>query len=158
MKKIQIPNHGELIIKNIIFDINGTLQFKGVISDEIISKFRELKKIYNVYLVSSDTRGNLKTIASKLEVEYVKINPKGITDSEAKNQELIKLGKDITIAVGNGNNDDLMLKNAVIGIVIIGTEGASVKSIINADVAFNDPINAIDFLLDDTMIISTLRK
>lgn len=158
MKKLLIPNFGEIIIKNIIFDINGTLQFKGLIPDNLLLKFRELKKLYNIFLVSSDTRGNLKDLASKLGVDYVKIAPKGITDTEAKNQELLKLGKDVTIAVGNGNNDALMLKNAVLGIVIIGSEGASTQAIMNADVAFPDPISVIDFLMDETMIIATLRK
>jgi soluble P-type ATPase len=158
MKKITIPNLGEITIENIIFDINGTLQFKGLIPDDLLSKFKELKKIYNIYLVSSDTRGNLKDLASILRVDYIKISPDGITDAEAKNEELVKLGKEVTIAVGNGNNDFLMLKNAVLGLVIIGSEGAAIKSILNADVAFPDPISAIDFLMDETMMIATLRK
>ena len=158
MKEINIPNLGKINIENVIFDINGTLQFEGKISEDLIPKFVKLKEIYNVYLVSSDTRGNLKEIAKKLDVDYVKIDPKGITDAEAKNNELKRLGKDITVAIGNGNNDELMLKNAILGLVIIGSEGASVKSIINSDVAFQDPISAIDFLLDETTMIATLRK
>ena len=158
MKEIIIPKYGKITIKNIIFDINGTIQFKGQISERLVSKFEELKQFYNVYLVSSDTRGNLKDIAKKLDVDYIRINIKDITDAEAKNNELLKLGKDITIAIGNGNNDALMLKNAILGIVILGSEGAATKSIINADVAFPDPIGAINFLLDEKIMIATLRS
>ncbi|MHA1293736.1 MAG: HAD family hydrolase [Promethearchaeota archaeon] len=158
MKEIYVPNYGKIIIKNIIFDVNGTLQFKGEISDDLILKFKLLKEKYNVYLISSDTRGNLKKLAEKLNVEYIRVSSKDINDSEAKNNELEKLGKNVTVAVGNGNNDALILKNAIIGIVIIGSEGASIKSILNADVAFSNPIHAIDFLLDDITMISTLRK
>ncbi len=158
MRKIIIPYHGEITIKNVIFDINGTIQFKGHISEELVQKFEELKKFYNIFLVSSDTRGNLKNIAKKLGVNFKKVNTQGINDAEAKNNELKKLGKEVTVAVGNGNNDALMLKNAILGIAILGSEGASTRSILNSDVVFTDVINAIEFLLDEKTMISTLRS
>ncbi|MFW9989359.1 MAG: HAD family hydrolase [Candidatus Odinarchaeota archaeon] len=158
MRKINIPNYGIITIKNIIFDINGTIQFQGKISPELNLKFDELKNYYKIYLISADTRGNLKKIAKLLDIEYIKIEPQGITEAEAKNNELIRLGKEYTVAVGNGNNDALMLKNAVIGIVIIGNEGASIKSITNSDVAFPNPLSALNFLLDEKIMIATLRS
>jgi len=157
MRKIIIPNFGEITIKNVIFDMNGTLQFEGKIAEDIIEKFKELRKIYDIFLISSDTRGNLKSIAEKLQVKYIIINSDDISHEEAKKEELFKLGENITIAVGNGNNDALMLKNAVLGIVIVGKEGASTKSILNSDIIFPDPISAINFLLDEKTMIATLR-
>lgn len=157
MKEIDIPNYGKLIIKNVIFDLNGTLQFKGKISEAVVNKIEQLKEFYNIYLLSADTRGNLKELAKKLNVSYIKINPKKITEAEAKNNELIKLNKDNTIVVGNGNNDSLMLKNAVIGITVLGEEGATVKSILNSDVVVPNPISALDFLLDEKIMSGTLR-
>lgn len=158
MKKILIPNYGVLSIENILFDINGTLQFKGVISNAVISKFQELKRNFNVYLISADTRGNLKELAEKLDVDYVKIAPKEITEAEAKNIELEKLGKARTIAVGNGNNDALMLKNAALGIAIMGSEGLTVKSLLNSDIVAPDPLSALELLLDEKSLIATLRS
>ena len=157
MKEIDIPNYGKLIIKNVIFDLNGTLQFKGKISEAVVNKIEQLKEFYNIYLLSADTRGNLKELAKKLNVSYIKINPKKITEAEAKNNELIKLNKDNTIVVGNGNNDSLMLKNAVIGITVLGEESAIVKSILNSDVVVPNPISALDFLLDEKIMSGTLR-
>ena len=158
MREINIPNFGIILIKNIIFDINGTIQFQGKISPELILQFDELKNYYKIYLISADTRGNLKEIAKILDVEYIKIEPQGITEAEAKNNALMKLGKEYTVAIGNGNNDALMLKNAVIGIVIIGNEAASFNSIKNCDVAFPDPFSALNFLLDEKIMIATLRS
>ena len=157
MKEIDIPNYGKLIIKNVVFDLNGTLQFKGKISEAVVNKIEQLKEFYNIYLLSADTRGNLKELAKKLNVSYIKINPKKITEAEAKNNELIKLNKDNTIVVGNGNNDALMLKNAVISITVLGEEGATVKSILNSDVVVPNPISALDFLLDEKIMSGTLR-
>jgi len=158
MKKINIPNYGEILIKNIIFDINGTIQFQGKISDEIVKKFQEIKEIYNIYLISADTRGNLIQLAEKLGVKFIKINPKEISEAEAKNNELEKLGKRETIAIGNGNNDSLMLKNALFGILLIGREGATTKSLLNSDVIFTDTLDILDFLKDEKAIIGTLRS
>lgn len=157
MKEIDIPNYGKLIIKNVVFDLNGTLQFKGKISEAVVNKIEQLKEFYDIYILSADIRGNLKELAKKLNVSYIKINPKEITESEAKNNELIKLNKDNTIVVGNGNNDALMLKNAVISITVLGEEGATVKSILNSDVVVPNPISALDFLLDEKIMSGTLR-
>lgn len=157
MRIIEIPNYGEIRIKNIIFDINGTIQFKGKLSEELEDKFKRLLQEYNVYLVSADTRGNLKYLANKLNVNYVKINSRDGPEAQAKNKELEKLGPNETIAVGNGNNDNLMLKNVLIGIGIIGSEGATMKSLLNSDVIFTNPLDVIDFLMDEKAIIGTLR-
>ncbi len=161
MKEIAIPNYGSICIKNVLFDMNGTIQFDGKISTEIKDKVKKLKEKYEVSLISADTRGNLKEIAKELGVSYIKIKSNELnsfSEAEAKNNELIKLGKENTVAIGNGNNDALMLKNALLGLIIIGSEGAAVNSILNADIVLPDPISAIDFLLDEKKIIATLRK
>ena len=158
MKEIDIPNYGRLKINNVIFDLNGTLQFKGKISKAVVNKLQQLNEIYNVYIVSSDIRGNLEELAEKLNVSYIKINPKEMTEAEAKNKELIRLNEENTIVVGNGNNDALMLKNAVIGITVLGEEGATVKSILNSDVVVPNPVSALDFLLDEKIMSGTLRS
>ena len=158
MKEFIIPNYGKITIENIIFDINGTIQFNGQISDDLVKKIEELKKVYKIYLVSADTRGNLKELAEKLNVSYIKINPVENSEAEEKNRELIRLGKDVTVAIGNGNNDALMLKNAILGITILGSEGATIKSILNSEVIVPDPISAINLLLDEKIMIGTLRS
>ena len=62
------------------------------------------------------------------------------------------------IGVGNGNNDIDMLKNAELGIAIIGKEGCSVKSLLSADIVVNNIIDAINLLLNEKRMIATLRK
>ncbi|MBD3215139.1 MAG: hypothetical protein GF311_21210 [Candidatus Lokiarchaeota archaeon] len=158
MKKLYIPNFGEILIRNILFDVNGTVQFFGNISEDLNERFQKLKEIYNIFLVSADTRGNLEEIANRLQVKFIKITPKDISESQAKNYQLDKLGKNETIAIGNGNNDSLMLKNSIIGILIIGSEGATIESLLNSDLVFTNPIDVLDFLMDDDAIIGTLRR
>lgn len=158
MKIVDIPNYGKITLKNILLDLNGTIQFYGHISSKTRRSIKKLKKFFNIYLISADTRGNLKEIATKLSVNYIKIITNDTSEVEAKNLELMKLGKDLTVAIGNGNNDYLMLKNSVIGIVILGKEGAAVKSIMNSDLVLKNLNEAINFLLDEKIMIATLRS
>ncbi|MCK4282402.1 MAG: HAD family hydrolase, partial [Candidatus Lokiarchaeota archaeon] len=73
MKIYEIPNYKRLEIKNILLDINGTIQFNGKISVELKQKIMELKQKFKIILISADTRGNLKEIASELDLNYEKL-------------------------------------------------------------------------------------
>ena len=157
MRTISIPNYGNITIKNVLFDMNGTIQFEGKISEKLYEKFKLLKEFYEIYLISSDTRGNLEAIAKKLDVNYILINSDKISHEEAKCKVLMELGENVTVAVGNGNNDALMLKKALLGLAVIGKEGTTTKCVLNSDLLFPDPLSVIKFLLDEKMIIATLR-
>jgi soluble P-type ATPase len=50
-----------------------------------------------------------------------------------------------------------MLKNAALGIVVIQKEGATVKSLENADIVCNNIIDALELLKNPLRIIATLR-
>jgi len=158
MRTLEIPNYGKVTIENVLFDMNGTIQFNGRISKKIVKGIRALKNYYTVVLISADTRGNLNEIANKLGVKSIKISTTEILEAEAKNNELINLGKDTTVAIGNGNNDSLMLHNALIGIAVVGAEGATSQTLMNSDVVFTNCNDAIHFLMDDKKIIATLRS
>jgi len=61
-------------------------------------------------------------------------------------------------AVGNGSNDSLMLKAADLGVCVIEDEGASVKSVINADIVCRSIEEAFELLIKPKRIIATLRE
>jgi len=157
MKIYEIPNYKRLEIENILLDINGTIQFSGKISEELKQKIIELKQKFQIILISADTRGNLKEIASELGLNYEKLTKKR-SEREQKEKIVEKYNKENTIAIGNGNNDELMLKKAALGIAIIGSEGASIKAINSADIIVTNPIDAIDLILDEKKLIATLRS
>ena len=153
-----IPNYGKIHIKNILFDVNGTIQFDGRIPTKVKKRIKRLKNYYNIFLISADTRGNLNQIALNLGVKSIKISPSELLEAETKNNELIKLGREETVAIGNGNNDFMMLKNAILSIAILGKEGLSSNTLMNSDLVFSNCIDAINFLMDEKKVIATLRK
>ena len=158
MRMFDIPNYGKIHIKNILFDVNGTIQFDGRIPTKVKKRIKRLKNYYNIFLISADTRGNLNQIALNLGVKSIKISPSELLEAETKNNELIKLGREETVAIGNGNNDFMMLKNAILSIAILGKEGLSSNTLMNSDLVFSNCIDAINFLMDEKKVIATLRK
>ncbi|MEM2985070.1 MAG: hypothetical protein QXL24_07600, partial [Candidatus Jordarchaeaceae archaeon] len=66
MIEFQVPGMGKVEIKNVVFDLNGTLSMNGTISQDVEKKIRQLSQRVNVFIMSSDTRGNLKELAEKL--------------------------------------------------------------------------------------------
>jgi soluble P-type ATPase len=63
-----------------------------------------------------------------------------------------------TIAIGNGRNDALMLKNAILGFAVMQDEGVNIQALNAADVLFASIIDALDALLIPNRLIATLRN
>ncbi len=59
--------------------------------------------------------------------------------------------------MGNGSNDELMLKESSIGICIIGQEGCSTRALNSADLAINNIKDALELLIFPNRLKATLR-
>ncbi len=153
--EIKISGFGDYKIRNVVFDLNGTLMTDGKISKNVDDRIKQLSGMLNILIASSDIHGNLEDIAIKLGVKFCRLNPG--TTAQQKLQIVRDLGPDSTIAIGNGSNDESMLREAAIGIAIIGEEGGSSKAIMAADIVCYDICHAIDCILNSTRIIATLR-
>jgi soluble P-type ATPase len=82
----------------------------------------ELSKHVDIYFVTSDTFKTAKEMVKNIHAELFIIN--GENSALKKRQILQKLGYAETITIGNGFNDNEILKNAAIGIVIMGLENS----------------------------------
>ncbi len=145
----------------VLFDLNGTLAVDGEIPSAVKELVRELSKRARVFILSADTHGNLKDSAKDLGVEDLKIERKeGENEAEAKLRLLRGLRGRFggpVFAVGNGKNDRLILKEADVGICVIGKEGASVEALTAADVVVCSPEDAVMLLLREKRLLATLR-
>jgi soluble P-type ATPase len=78
-------------------------------------------------------------------------------ESEKGKFEFIKsLELEKTVAIGNGNNDKLILKEAALGIAVLGEEGLSVSATKNADVLVKNILDALDLFLKPKRLIATM--
>jgi len=151
---IDIPNFGKFEIKNIVFDYNGTLAKDGKISDEIKNRLEKLSKSFNIYVITSDTFGSAKKELKSLPLKLYILKSGNHTIEKKEFVENLKN----CIAVGNGNNDSLMLKASDIGICVINEEGVGKKALFNADLICKSITDAIDIIENPKRIIATLRK
>jgi soluble P-type ATPase len=139
MIAVDIPGWGDLNIENVVFDLNGTLARDGKIPPELKEKVNTLSEKVKVYILTADTQGTASKEIQGLQAELVRI-------------------PEATVAIGNGNNDQLILKESGLGIAILEREGMSVAAMKNADMVVKDIFDAFDLLLKPKRLIATLRE
>jgi soluble P-type ATPase len=153
---ITVPGIGEYEIKNIVFDYNGTIATDGIIIEGIMDKIVKLSNEFNVYIVTADT---FKTVENAFENTTVNVHIIGNSNESQDKKEFIKkLDVNKTIALGNGRNDELMLKEAIISIAVLNDEGISVKTLNNADFLIKDINHFFDMINEPKKLIAILRK
>jgi soluble P-type ATPase len=146
----------------ILLDLNGTIATDGKIKEGVKERLAILKEKAEIYILSADTFGTLNDIAKSLNVKGMKVDREKYGSEKIAKlkilEELKKLNPDRKIiAIGNGNNDELLLKNADLGICVIGDEGAWSKTILSSDIVVKDINDALDLLLNENRLKATIR-
>lgn len=155
MISVDIPGYGHLNLNHIVLDYNGTMACDGVLIKEVKEKLNILAQDLKVYILTADTFGKAAAQCKGINGE-LKILSRPVGTQE-KEKFVETLGAEGVVAVGNGTNDSLMLARAALGIVILGPEGASAKSMLSADVMVRDICDGLDLLLNPKRLIATLR-
>ena len=156
MISIEIPGWGNIGIENIVLDLNGTIATDGKISLEVKEKITSLVEKIKIYILTADTQGTAAEEVRDISVELIRISEE--KSKVEKFEFLKKLNLENTVVIGNGNNDQLILKEAALGIVVLGDEGMSISAMKNADVVVKDVSNALDLFLKPKRLIATLRE
>jgi len=143
-------------IENLVLDLNGTIATDGKIPSEVKEKINSLSDKVKIYILTADTQGTAIEEISNMGVELLKVS--GENSTEVKLRVLESLDPTRTVAIGNGNNDHLILKEAALGIAVLGEEGMSVSSMKNADIVVKNISDALDLFLKPKRLIATLRE
>src|SRR4030042_2762439 len=156
MITIDIPGWGNIDIENVVLDLNGTIARDGKIPAEVKEKISALSKDVKIYILTADTQRTAREEIRDMKVELVKIAEE---DSKKGKFEFIKaVDLEKTVAIGNGNNDQLVLKEATLGIAVLGDEGMSVPAMKNAAIIVKNISDALDLFLKPKRLIATLRE
>lgn len=155
MITIDIPGMGRLALTYALFDLNGTLTTDGVLIPGVAERMARLRERLEVSILTADTRGKATEIAEALGVSVARVQ-RG-SEAAQKASAVHTLGASQVVAVGNGRNDADMLRQATIGIVVLGAEGAAGPTLMAADLVVTHINDALDALLDDTRLLSSLR-
>jgi len=155
MISIAIPGVGERQWTHLVLDVNGTLTTDGVLIPGVAQRLRALSSQVTVHLLTADTRGTVSALAQDLGVEWKRVQQG--REAEQKRAQVESLGADRVIAIGNGNNDALMLYAAGLGIAVLGQEGTALRALLAADLVVREVTDGLDLLLDPIRLLSTLR-
>ncbi|OEG63000.1 MAG: haloacid dehalogenase [Halanaerobium sp. MDAL1] len=156
MLDINIPGCKSLKVEKIVFDLNGTLACDGELIAGVKEGINRLAEEFELYVLTADTLGNAENLLKDLNVELVIIE--GNDGSKFKADFVEKLGRKRVIAVGNGNNDAQMLKNAELGIAVIGPEGTARGALMGAELISREINDVFDLISNPERIRATLRK
>lgn len=164
--RIDIPGFGHLHIQAICSDYTGTLSCEGELIDGVRKRLRELAKLVDIHVVTSDTR---KTASKQLKGLPVTLHDKITSDDHDvfKRDYLTTLGTTLgvnlksVVVFGNGRNDRLWLAAVRdaggLAIAVDVGEGCAVEAMTSANLFVVDIRNALDLLLDGKRIVGTLR-
>lgn len=156
MIEVNIPSFKKISIENVVFDYNGTLAVDGRLIDGIKERLIDISKIVNVYIITADTYGTVRENFKNIDIKVEIISKEN--GSIDKLNFVKKLGCGSTIAVGNGNNDELMLKESAVGVCILGEEGLATKALLASDIVLKNINDLFEMITNKKRIIAALRK
>jgi soluble P-type ATPase len=157
--RVELPSGEKYELSHLVTDFNGTLAVDGVLVEGVRERLTALAKEIEIIILTSDTHGSVEGQADGLPVE-IQIIPTGTgpgDEAVAKEKELLAIGADNVVFLGNGRNDGKALATARLSIVILGREGAARSALENADMVAANPIDGLDLLLNPTRLRSGLR-
>jgi soluble P-type ATPase len=154
--RIEVPNQPSLELNHLALDYTGTLSLDGVMIQGVRERLGLLSKELKIHVLTADTFGRASRELENLFLETTILNTPH--EDRAKEEFVAFLGSDRVAAIGNGNNDALMLKRAALGIAVVGPEGCSVAALMNADIVVNSINDALDLLLNPLRIKAGLRR
>jgi P-type E1-E2 ATPase len=149
----KVPEIGEMELKTIVLDLNGTLAVKGKIVSGVKNRLRELKKMgYSMVFFSGDQRGNAQELADTLGIEFRKA-----LNSAEKEKHLLQMESDKTVAIGNARIDIGMFKHAKVSIATVQAEGIHSGILNYVDIIVPCITDALDILIDENTFSATMR-
>lgn len=155
MLNITIPGVGELAIKQVVFDFNGTLATDGKLRPSLAPLLTQLKPKAKLYVLSADTYRSVQSECADLGLEVRVLSSKnGAAEKRAFVREC---GAETTVCVGNGVNDAGMFEICALSLLIMGEEGCAVKTLAKADIIVKNSEDALNLLLHPQRITATLR-
>lgn len=156
MIKVEIPGWGAIEVENFVVDLNGTLATDGKIPPEVKKKLNELSEKAAIYILTADTQGTAIEDCQGIKGKLVTTSEEESADAKFEFLESLDLEK--TVVIGNGSNDQRILKEAGLGIAVLGAEGLSASALKQADLFVKDVSDALDLFTKPKRLIATLRE
>ena len=156
MIEIQIPGAPDLRIDHVLLDFNGTIALDGRLIDGVKEKINQHSEQLAFHVITADTFGSVQK-----ELEHVKCTlhtiPPG-NQTAAKLEYLQELLPHRTIGVGNGANDEQMLREAILGIAVLGQEGLASRTLAASDLLVSNILDLFAYFENPDRLVACLRQ
>jgi len=156
MLQVNIPGRDIMSLEILVLDFNGTLAIDGEMLESVKDSLIRLSPFLKIHILTSDTFGTVERQCKGLPVQVKVLESKDHTTEKA--DYLLHFNPQEIIAVGNGANDHMMLERAHLGIAVIGFEGASMQTLLSADLVVNRIEDAFGLLIVPQRLKATLRR
>ncbi|HIE13119.1 MAG TPA: ATPase P [Desulfotomaculum sp.] len=156
MLQITIPGRGRLELKHVVLDFNGTFALDGTVLPGVVERLNRLAESLELHIFTADTFGTAREACAAIN-GVIKVVSQEVVGPE-KEWYVKELGAANTVAIGNGANDRLMLRRAVLGILVLGPEGTAAEAFDAADIVVKDINDGLDLLLNPKRLAATLRR
>jgi P-type E1-E2 ATPase len=149
---IPLPGENSIKVEYLALDFTGTVSKDGHLLPGVAERLVALSGLVHITVMTADTRGTAQKELAGLPVEVHTVRT-----GEGKASLVTELGSTRVVAMGNGRNDAAMLKQAALGIAVLGSEGTAGVLLRVADVVAPDILAALDLLADPLRLVATLR-
>jgi len=156
MIEVAVPGFKSLALEHLVLDYNGTLAVDGMLVEGVKECLSSLSDKLKIHVLTADTFGKVRSGMQGVACE-VTILPPG-NQAKGKLAFIQQLGPERVAAGGNGRNDRLMIKEAVLGFCVILEEGVAAETLMSSDVVFTGIVQALEFLNNPLRMIATLRS
>jgi soluble P-type ATPase len=155
MLQVDIPGFGPVTLEHLVSDFTGTLSVGGKLLSGVEERLNQLAESLDLRILTADTFGVAREELKKVNCAIHILS--GASHDRQKELYVTELGGEPTVALGNGNNDRLMLKAAKVGIAVTEGEGCAVEALMAANICVNRAVDALDLLLHPKRLKATLR-
>ena len=156
MIAVDIPGFGQFRLEHLVLDYNGTLALDGELCPGVEPLLKALAESLSLHVLTADTHGSVARRLAHLPY-LVHILGTG-EETQAKLQYVRQLGGRTCACLGNGRNDQLMLREAALGIAVLGPEGLALPALLAADLVVPGIVPALELLLKPQRLRATLRS
>ena len=153
---IKIPGNKDLQFEHLVLDFNGTLACDGRLIQGVRTRLKGLADQIKIHVLTADTFGG---VVSELQGVPCEVSIIARENQEKRKLAYVEeLGLEVSVSIGNGRNDRLMLKASALGIAVIQEEGTAVEALQSADVVCTGIVSALDLLTNPLRLAATLRS
>ncbi len=156
MIEIVVPGYRAFALEHLVLDFNGTLACDGTLLPGVRERLGALAGCLTIHVLTADTFGMAGKELAGLPCALTVLPADGQT--EAKKFYVERLGDGVSVCIGNGRNDRLMLEASALGIIVVQEEGAALESLLAAQVVCRDIRDALDLLVHPLRPVATLRS